>query len=92
MNKWIGVGLAGIGAVVFAFASSAMDAAAFVVPCVVAPLIQQVALQVMKGGADAVLAIGQLSAIECATAHLGSEVGTGDAEDLLCQDVVNPLL
>ena len=46
----------------------------------------------MEGGADAVLSIGLLGAIECSAAHLGGEVGTGDSEDLLGHNVVNPLL
>ena len=92
MDKGIGVGLAAFGAGVFAFAGSAALAAALGVPGVVASLVQQVALHVTESRADAVLAVGLLGAVERPAAHLGSEVGAGDAEDLLGHNVVDALL
>ena len=92
MDKWIGVGLAAVGAEVFAFAGAAVLAAALRVPGVLAPLVQQVALCISKSGADAVLAVGLLGAVERPAAHLGGEVGASDAEDLLGHHVVDALL
>lgn len=92
MNKGIGVGLAAVGAEVFAFAGAAVLAAALRVPSVVAAVIVEIALRIAEGGADAVLAVGKLGAVECPAAHLGGEVGTGDAEDLSGHNVVDALL
>ena len=92
MDKGVGVGLAAVGAEVFALAGSAAFATPLCVPGVVTPLVQQVALHIAEGGADAVLAIGLLGAVECAAAHLGREVGAGDAEDLPRHDMVDALL
>ena len=92
MDKWIGVGLSAFGAEVFAFAGAAALAAALRIPCVVASLVQQIALLVVESGADAVLAVGMFGAVESPTAHLGGEVGTGDAEDLLGHNMVDALL
>ena len=92
MNKGIGVGLAAVGAEVLAFAGTAAFATPLCVPGVVTPLVQQVALHIAEGCADTVLAIGLLGAVECAAAHLGREVGAGDAEDLPRHDVVDALL
>lgn len=58
MDKGIGVSLAAFGAEVLAFAGAAVLATALRVPCVVAAFVQQVALHVLEGGADAVLAVG----------------------------------
>lgn len=92
MDKGIGVGLAAVGAEVFAFAGAAVLASALRVPSVMASLIQQVALHIAESRADAVLAVGLLGAVERSTAHLCREVGTGDAEDLLGHNVVDALL
>ena len=92
MNKWIGVGLAGIGTEVFALTGTAVFAAALQVPGVAAAVVAQVALRVAESRADAVLAVGLLGAVESAAAHLGSEVGTGDTENLLGHNVVDALL
>ena len=92
MNKRIGVGLAAVGAEVFAFAGTAVLAAALRVPGVLAAVVKQVALLVAEGGGDAVLAVGKLGAVECPAAHLGGEVGTGDAEDLSGHNMVDALL
>ena len=92
MDKGIGVGLAAVGAEVLAFAGAAVLAAALRVPGVVAAVVAEVALRVAEGGGDAVLAVGKLGAVERPAAHLGGEVGTGDAEDLLGHNVVNAFL
>lgn len=92
MDKGIGVGFADVGAEVFAFAGTAALAAALRVPSVVASLVQQVALLVAEGGADAILAIGLFGAIERPAAHLSSEVSAGNAEDLSGHNVVDTLL
>ena len=92
MNKRIGVGLATVAAKVLAFAGAAVFASALCVPSVVASLIQQVALLVVESSGDAELAVGEFGALGCPTAHLGGEVGTGDAKDLLGHNVVNTLL
>ena len=92
MDKGIGVRLAAVGAEVLAFAGAAILAAALRIPGVLAAVVQQVALLVAEGGGDAVLAVGKLRAVERAAAHLGGEVGTGDAEDLSGHNVVDALL
>ena len=92
MDKGIGVGLAAVGAEVFAFAGAAVLAAALRVPGVLAAVVQQVALLVVESSGDAVLAVGKLGAVERPAAHLGGEVGTGNAEDLSRHNVVDALL
>ncbi len=92
MDKRIGVGLVTVAAKVFALAGSAVFTATLCIPCVVASLVQQVALHVEECGADAVLAIGLFGAVERPAAHLGCEVGAGNAKDLLGHYMVNLLL
>ena len=92
MNKWIGVGLPGIGAEILAFAGTTMFATTLCVPYMVASVISQIALNIMECCSNTIFTIGLLGAIECAAAHLGCEVGTSNAEDLLCHDVVDALL
>ena len=92
MDKWVGVALAGVGAEVFAFAGTTMFAAALCVPFVLTALIPHIAGITRKSLSDAVLAVGQLGAVERAAAHLGGELGTGDAKELFGHDMVNTLL
>ena len=92
MNKRIGVGLAGVGTEVFALTGTAVFASALLVPSVTAAFVAQVALHVVENRADTVFAVGLLGAVKRAAAHLGSEIGAGDAEDLLRHDVVDALL
>lgn len=91
MDKRIGVGLNGFYAVVLSAISATMLALA-VHPSMLTSYIAQVALHVTENGSDTVLTVGLLGAVECATAHLGGEVGASDAEDLLRHDVVDALL
>ena len=92
MNKRVGVGLAGVGAEVFALTGTAVHATAAGIPRVAATVVEDMALPVAEGRADAVFAVGLLGAVERAAAHLGSEVSAGDAENLLGHDVVDTLL
>jgi hypothetical protein len=46
----------------------------------------------MEGSANAVLSVGLFGAVERPAAHLGSEVGAGNAKDLLGHHMVNTLL
>ena len=89
MDKGVGVALAGVGAEVFAFAGAAMLAAALGIPGVAAALVPHVAGIAAEGLGDAVLPVGALGAVERAAAHLGREVGAGNAEELLGHDVVD---
>ena len=92
MNKGIGVGLAAVGAEVFAFAGAAALASALRVPGVLAAVVAEIALRIAEGGGNAVLAVGEFGAVERPAAHFGGEVGTGDAEDLSGHNVVDTLL
>ena len=92
VNKRIGVGFAGVGAEVFALTGTALFAAALRVPRVAAAVITQIALHIMKSRTDTVFAVGQFGTVKRAAAHLGGEVGAGDAENLLGHDVVDTLL
>lgn len=92
MNKRVGVGLAGVGAEVFALTGAAVHATAAGIPRVAATVVEDMALPVAEGRTDAVLAVGQFGAVERAAAHLGGKVGAGDAEDLPGHDVVDALL
>ena len=92
MDKRIGVCLAAVGTEILAFAGAAVLAAALRVPSVVASLIQQVALHIAESRADAVFPVGLLGAVECPSAHLGGEVGTGNAENLSGHNMVDTLL
>ena len=92
MNKRIGVGLAGVGTKILALTGSTAFAAALRVPRVAAAVVTQIALHIMESRTDTVFAVGQFGTVERAAAHLGGEVGAGDAEDLLGHDVVDALL
>lgn len=92
VNKRIGVGLAGVGAEVFALTGAAVHATAAGIPRVAATVVEDMALPVAEGRADAIFAVGLFGAVEGAAAHLGGEIGTGDAEDLPGHDVVDALL
>ena len=92
MNKRIGVGLAGVGAEILALTGAAVFAAALRVPLVATAVVAQIALHIKESRTDTVFAVGQFGAVERAAAHLGSEVGAGDAENLLGHDVVDTLL
>ena len=92
MNKWIGVGLASISAEILAFAGTTVFATTLCVPYMVASVISQIALHIMESCSNTIFAVGLLGAIECAAAHLGGEVSTGDAKDLRCHNMVYALL
>ena len=92
MNKRIGVGFAGVGAEILTLTGAAVFAAALRVPRVATAVVAQITLHVVENRADTVFAVGLLGAVERAAAHLSSEVGAGDAENLLGHDVVNALL
>ena len=91
VNKWIGVGLNGFYAVILSSVSTTILALA-VLPSVLASHIAQITLHIIKTGGHTVFAVGLLGAIERAAAHLGGEVGTGDAKDLFGHNVVDALL
>jgi hypothetical protein len=92
MDKRIGVTLSGVGSKVLALAGTTMFTAALSIPTVSAPLIPYITSVVAEGLGDAILAVGQLGAIDCAATHLGCEVGAGYAKDLLGHNMVNTLL
>ena len=92
MDKGIGVTLAGVGAEVLAFAGTAMLTATLGIPSVSAPLVPHIASVIAEGLGNAVFTIGQLGAVKRPAAHLSGEVGAGNAKDLLCHNMVNPLL
>ena len=92
MNKRVSVGFAGVGAEILTLTGAAVFATALRVPLVATAVVTEIALHVVKSRADAVLAVGQFGTVERAAAHLGGEVGAGDAENLLGHDVVDALL
>jgi len=92
VNKRIGVGFAGVGAEILTLTGAAVFAAALRVPRVATAVVAQITLHVVENRADTVFAVGLLGAVERAAAHLSSEVGAGDAENLLGHDVVDALL
>ena len=57
-----------------------------------AKVVTQVTLHVTENGTDTVFAVGLLGAVERAAAHFGGEVGTSNAKNLFCHNVVNALL
>ena len=91
MDKRIRIGLNGFYAVVLGTVGTTILAFA-ILPSVLASYIVQVALCIIETGSYAILAVGLLGAIKRAAAHLGSEVGAGDAEDLLGHNMVDALL
>ena len=91
MDKRIGIGFNGFYAVILGTVGTTMLTFA-VLPSVLATHVSQVALHIVKSRTYAVLTIGLFGAIECAAAHLGGEVGAGNAEDLLGHNVVDALL
>ena len=92
MNKGVGIALTVVSSEIFAFTGSAMFTSALSIPSVFASLVPHIASIVAEGLGDAVLAAGQLGAVECAATHLGGEVGTGNAKDLLGHNMVDTLL
>ena len=92
MNKRVGVGLAGVGAEILALTGSTAFAAALRVPRVAAAVVTQITLHIMESRTDTVFAVGQFGTVKRAAAHLGGEVGAGNAEDLPGHDVVDTLL
>ena len=91
VNKRVGVGLNSFNTVILGTVGTTMFTFA-VHPSVLTSYIAEIALYVLEGRADAVLAVGQFGAVERAAAHLGGKVGAGDAENLLGHDVVDTLL
>ena len=91
MDKRISVGFNCFYAVVLGAVSTTMLTLA-VLPSVLASYVAQVTLHIIETGGHTILAIGLLSAIECAAAHLGGEIGAGNAEDLFGHNMVDALL
>ena len=91
MDKRISVRFDSIYAVVLGSVGPTMFTLA-VLPSVLATHIAQVALRIVEKGGHTILTIGLLGAIERAAAHLGGEVGAGNAEDLLGHNMVDALL
>lgn len=91
VNKRVGVGLNSFNTVILGTVGTTMFTFA-VHPSVLTSYIAEIALYVLEGRADAVLAVSQFGTVERTAAHLGGEVGAGDAEDLLGHDMVNALL
>ena len=91
MDKGISVGLDGFHTVVLGAVGTTMLTLA-VLPSVLAAHIAQVALRIVETGGHTILTIGLFGAIERATAHLGGEVGAGNAEDLFGHNMVDALL
>ena len=83
LNSFYAVILGAVGTTIFAFA---------ILPSVLASHIAQVALHIVESRTYTILAVGLLGAIKCASAHLGGEVGAGDAEDLLGHNMIDALL
>ena len=91
VNEWISVGLNGFYAVVLSSVGTTMLTLA-ILPSVLASHVAQITLRIIETGGHTILAIGLFGAIKRAAAHLGSEVGAGNAEDLLGHNMVNALL
>lgn len=91
MDKGISVGFNGFYAVVLGTVGATMFTLA-VLPRVAATVVEDMALPVAEGRADAVFAVGLFGAIERAAAHLGSEVSAGNAKNLLGHNMVDALL
>ena len=91
MYKRIRIGLNRFYAVVLGTIGATMLTLA-VLPNVLASHIAQIALCIIETGGHTILTIGLFGAIECAAAHLGGEVGAGDAEDLFGHNMVDALL
>jgi hypothetical protein len=91
VKERISVGLDSFYAVVLGTIGTTMLTLA-VLPSVLASHVEQIALSIIETGGHTILTIGLLGAIERATAHLGGEVGAGDAEDLLGHNMIDALL
>ena len=91
VNEWVSIAFNGFYAVVLGTVGTTMLTLA-VHPSVCASHIAQVTLNVTENRADTVFAVGLLGAVERAAAHLGGEVGAGNAEDLLGHNMVDALL
>ena len=92
MNKRVGVTFACVSTQIFTFAGTTMLTAALGIPRVSAPLVPHIASIIAESLGDAILAVGQLGAVERPAAHLGGEVGASNAEELLGHNMVNTLL
>ena len=91
VNEWISIGLNSFYAVVLGSVGTTMLTLA-ILPSVLASYVAQIALRIIETGGHTILTIGLFGAIECATAHLSSEVGAGNAEDLFGHNMVDALL
>lgn len=91
MDKRIGIGFNCFYAVILGAVGTTMLTLA-VLPSVLASHIAQIALCIIETSGYTILTIGLFGAIKGSAAHLGGEVGAGDAENLLGHDVVNALL
>ena len=91
MDKRIRIGLNSFYAVVLGAVGTTILALA-ILPSVLAAHIAQVALHIVESRTYTILAVGLFGAIECAAAHLGGEVGAGDAEDLFGHNMIDALL
>ena len=91
MNEWISVGLDSFYAVILGTVGTTMLTLA-ILPSVLASHVAQIALRIIETGGHTILTVGLFSAIECTTAHLSSEVGAGDAEDLFGHNMIDALL
>lgn len=88
MNKRIGVGLAGVGAEIFALTGVAVFTTALLVPRVATSVVAQIVLHVTKNDTDTVFAFGLLGPVEGVTAYLGGAVGQCiTADDILLEHV-----
>ena len=91
VNKRVGVGLNSFNTVILGTVGTTMLTFA-VLPNVLSSHVVQVALCVVETGGHTILTVGLFSAIKRATTHLSSEVGAGNAEDLLGHNMVDALL
>ncbi len=91
VDELIGVGFQFRAAGVVGLVGAAEDAAA-VFPGVLNAPVADIAVWVVKGGADRILAVGSLGAVERTARHQPGQLGDGDAEELVFHNMVNPCL
>ena len=91
MDELVGVAFERCVALVFALARATEDAA-MILPGVFDTLEADISLLVIEAFADRVLSVGFFRAIDAAPRQQGGEIGDGDAEQLVVEDVVNARL
>lgn len=92
MDKGVGMVFPFVVVVVIDFLTGAAVLAFAVFPAVRQAAVADIALFMLKDGADGIGAVGAFGAVDAAPREQGGHLRDGDAVELFAEDVVKPLL